>query len=118
MAINIVNRSRIYNVAVAAGKVSGNPTMVGPLPGVCLNDRVAATGLADVEFDEELLMITASVQGVDGAGNSAVAVGDLLYYDGTNVLNKNNAGRAYGVAFATVGAGLTATINVVLYNGF
>ena len=116
MAINLVNRGRILNVPVVAGKLSGNPTVLGPYPGVCVNDRGAGSGPAtnaDVEFDREFVIYNLNVQAIDGGGPSAVAVGDVLYYDGTNILNKNNAGEEYGVALAVIAAGL-AFIDVML----
>ena len=118
MAINLVNRGRILNVPVAVGKVSGNPTVLGPDPGVCVNDRGAGAGPAtnaDVEFDREFVIYDLQVQAVIiGAVASAVAVGDVLYYDGTNILNKDNSGEEYGVALEVIGGGLTDTINVML----
>ena len=116
MAINLVNRGRILNVPVAVGKVSGNPTVLGPYPGVCVTDRGTGAGPAtnaDVEFDREFVIYDLSVQAVDAGGASAVAVGDVLYYDTTNILNKNNAGEEYGVALEVIAAGI-ATINVML----
>ena len=68
---------------------------------------------ADVEFDREFVIYDLSVQAVDAGGASAVAVGDVLYYDGTNILNKNNAGEEYGVALEVIAAGI-AVINVML----
>ena len=116
MAINLVNRGRILNVPVAVGKVSGNPTVLGPYPGVCVTDRGTGAGPAvnaDVEFDREFVIYDLQVQAVDAGGASAIAVGDVLYYDGTNILNKNNAGEEYGVALEVIAAGI-ATINVML----
>jgi hypothetical protein len=57
-----------------------------------------------------------SVEGVDQVGNSAVAVGDKLYYvdADTPVLNKKNTGVLFGKALGTVAAGGTATIPVLL----
>ena len=119
MALNLIQRGRILNVPVAVGKLSGNPTVLGPYPGVCVNDRGAGAGPAvnaDVEFDREFVIYDLSVEAVDFGGPSAVAVGDVLYYDtitGANTLNKNNNGEEYGVALEVIAAGI-AVINVML----
>ena len=116
MAINLIQRGRILNVPVDVGKVSGDPTVLGPYPGVCVNDRGAGSGPAtnaDVEFDREFVIYDLDVEAVDFGGPSAVAVGDVLYYDTTDVLNKDNSGEEYGVALEVIAAG-TDTINVML----
>lgn len=55
-----------------------------------------------------------SVKGVDGSGNSAVAVGDVIYYvdADTPKLSKKTTGYPFGIAKETVGSGSTATIIV------
>ena len=51
-----------------------------------------------------------------GGGNSAVAVGDILYYVNADTpkISKKNTGVRYGYALQTVGSGSTATIRVLL----
>ena len=55
-----------------------------------------------------------SFEGIDGSGNSAVAVGDAIYYtDGdTPKLSKKATGTYFGVALETVGSSSTDTIRV------
>lgn len=102
---------------------SGDPVRYGDLVGVALLAEDAA-GLTTVAFDGTWLL---SVKGVNGAGNSAVAVGDALYYvdADTPVLSKKKTGYLAGNAAeavvsggttyaGTVGSGLTATIPVRL----
>jgi hypothetical protein len=116
MAINLVQRGRILNVPVAVGKVTGSPTVVGPYPGVCVNSRGAGAGPAvnaDVEFDREFVIYDLEVEAVDIAAPNAVVFGDVLYYDGTDILNKANNGEEYGVALEAIAAG-TDFINVML----
>ncbi|HEY9337898.1 MAG TPA: capsid cement protein, partial [Kribbella sp.] len=57
-----------------------------------------------------------SVKGVDGSGNSAVAVGDILYYVAADTpkLSKKATGVRYGYAMAAITSGSTATIPVKL----
>lgn len=114
MATNTWNRGRVFNVAVTAGFVSGDPEVIGPLPGVLQTSRDSA-GNADVEFDRVLVGYTLTCEAViAGAVASAIAVGDILYHDGTTTLNKDNAGEEYGVAFSTLGGGATGAVNVIL----
>ncbi len=93
-----------------ATPAAGDPVVVGQLPGVALTAEDAA-GNTSVDLGG---VYNLSVKGVDGAGNSPVAVGDLLYYvtADTPKLSKKNTGVRYGYALGTVGTGATATIAV------
>lgn len=99
---------------------SGQPIRVGPLVGVAeTNER--ADGTTTVDFGPAVYAL--SVKGVADTGNSAVAVGDQLYYvdsdvgTGTGFLSKKDTGRYAGVALETVGSGSTATANVLIGGG-
>ena len=99
---------------------SGDPVRYGELVGVAQTAE-RADGKTSVTFKGVHLL---SVKGVDGGGNSAVAVGDKIYYvdADTPVLSKKNTGRFVGHAVetatnaGTVGSGSTATIPVRLSN--
>jgi hypothetical protein len=56
-----------------------------------------------------------SVKGINDAGNSAVAIGDLIYYvdADTPKLSKKTAGYLFGVAMEAVTSGATDTILVL-----
>jgi hypothetical protein len=56
-----------------------------------------------------------SVKGVDGNGNSAVAVGDAIWYvdADTPKLSKKSAGYFFGIALEAVNSAATATIQVL-----
>ncbi len=93
---------------------SGQPVRIGNLIGVALTDeRTAGDTTVDLEGVYDL-----SVKGEDDDGNSAVAVGDKLYYvdadvdDGTGFLNKKVTGYFAGIALEVVPTGTTVTINV------
>lgn len=95
-----------------ATPASGDPVLVGQIPGVALTDErtdgtttITTRGIADV-----------SVKAIDGVGNSAVAAGDLVYYvvADTPKLSKKNTGVRFGYALEAVTAGSTATIRVKL----
>ena len=90
---------------------SGDPVLAGQIPGVALTAKdtnnlntVALDGVADL-----------SVKGENNAGNIAVAVGDILYYEAgqTPPINKDNvAGVRFGYALGAVSSGATTTITV------
>lgn len=94
---------------------SGDPVRFGEITGIALTDESGggnATGETTVFFGD--FVGNFSVKGVDGSGNSAVAVGDSIYYvdADTPKLSKKTAGYFFGIARATVGSGSTATISV------
>lgn len=95
-----------------ATPVSGQPVRIGDLCGVATTDE-RADGTTSVQFSGAY---NVSVKGIDGGGNSAVAVGDTIYYvdADTPVLSKKNTGKVFGTALAAVTSGATATIAVRL----
>ena len=92
---------------------SGDPVRFGELTGVALADE-AADSKTVVDFEPGKVW-DLSVKGVDGSGNSAVAVGDKLYYvdADTPVLSKKATGRFFGFAMEAITSGSTDTINVL-----
>ncbi len=90
---------------------SGDPIMVGQIPGVALKNELAdGTCSAILECVADL-----SVKGViTGPANQAIAAGDLLYYTAghTPKLDKDVGGIRYGYALDAVTSGSTATIRV------
>jgi hypothetical protein len=110
------------SVAVShpATPASGQPIRVGPLVGVAeTNER--SDGTTTVDFGPAVYSL--SVKGVADSGNSAVVVGDQLYYvdsdvgTGTGFLSKKDTGRYAGVALEGVGSGSTAAANVLIGTG-
>jgi predicted RecA/RadA family phage recombinase len=95
---------------------SGDPIIYGQLPGVSVTAE-RADGTTSVRLNG---IWNLSVKGVTtAAANSAVAVGDLIYYvpGNTPKLSKavNDAGAVrFGYALDPVNAGATATIRVKL----
>jgi len=99
-----------------ATPVEGDPVLVGQIPGVALTNEIAdatdpLNGYTSVKLNGAANL---SVKGIDGVGNSAVAVGDILYYvvADTPKLSKKNTGVRYGYALGIVGLGATANIDV------
>jgi predicted RecA/RadA family phage recombinase len=113
MATNTVymwTRSRPLVCSDPTTPASGDPVLMGQIPGVALVDEDAA-GETTVALDGAFEL---SVKGIDGSGNSAVAKGDAIYYvtGDTPKLSKKTAGVLFGYALAAVSSGATATIAV------
>lgn len=98
-----------------ATPASGDPVRVGDICGVALTDE-HTDGTTSVKFDG---VADVSVKGVNGSGNSAVAVGDSIFYvdADTPVLSKKATGKLFGYALEAVSSGGTDTIRVKLANG-
>lgn len=95
---------------------TGGPVRFGEMTGIALTDEGEGGNIATettVYFGPGVFDL--SVKSVDDSGNSAVAVGDTIYYvdADTPKLSKKASGYFYGFAMETVEAGATATINVM-----
>ena len=103
-------------VAVSSGITSDDPVLIGvSLTGFAITDR-DSSGNAVVQFPYSTV-IDINVEAVNNAGNSAVAIGDIIYYDSaaTIKLNKDATnGIQYGIALETITSGSSDTINVLL----
>lgn len=114
MATNKIQDGKKLRLTVGSGVVAGDPVIVGnALAGVALTDYSAADGKATIDVEG---VFDLSVKAIDDDGNSAVALGDRIYYvtGDTPVLSKKKSGKFFGVALEAVTAGQTATINVKL----
>lgn len=112
MATNMVHDPGNQLQVALADKTSGDPVVVGQLPGVALIST-NADGNITIKTDG---VFNLSVKGVDGSGNKAIAIGDIIYYvDGdTPKLSVKSSGVRYGYALAAVSSGATKTILVKL----
>lgn len=113
MANNIIFEDGVQLQLAAtdpATPASGDPVLVGQLPGVALIAE-AADGLTTIKTDG---VATLSVKGIDGSGNSAVAAGDIIYYvtGDTPKLSKKATGVRFGYALETVNSAATKSIRV------
>lgn len=113
MATNAVYWEGSQLRVTKAGASSGDPVLIGAaLTGVALIDTDAdgkITLKRDGSFDLE-------VEAVDNSGASAIALGDVLYYDSgaTVKINKDSTnGVRFGYALEAVASG-TDTIEVLL----
>ena len=95
--------------------VGGDPVRYGEMTGIALtNEGDGGNAATETTVWFGSGEVSVSVKGVDGGGNSAVGLGDKIYYvdADTPVLSKKNTGRFFGFANGTVGSGATATISV------
>lgn len=115
MATNIVY-DPAWNLSVVCTDpttpASGGPVRFGTLTGIAQTDERSG-GDTTVEFGQ--VTASLSVKGVNDSGNSAVAVGDTIFYvdADTPKLSKKSSGYFFGIALETVGSGSTATIKVL-----
>lgn len=90
---------------------SGDPCLVGALPGVALtdaDDTVGNGGRCTVKFNGVARL---AVKG-ETTTNAAIAAGEVLYLDGA-VINKDSAnGVRFGYALEAVASGATTEILV------
>lgn len=115
MATNFIQDGDQIYLATATGMESGDPFLYGDYrPCVLLTDAetdspynatVKTSGVFDL-----------SVEAVNASGDSAVSIGDMIFYTSTDdpVLNKKGTGKPFGVALEAIDAGETATINVLI----
>ena len=111
LALNRV-RERAFQVSVpvSEGVESGDPVLVGAMPGVALIDRGKDTaGEATVQFVGSFEF---EVEGKEKeAKEKAIAVGDPIYYNGGK-LNADSGGTLFGYALGAVAKGKTETVEV------
>jgi predicted RecA/RadA family phage recombinase len=117
MATNIVyedgDQLEVAPTAPTATTItSGQACLVGELPGVALtdaDDTVGNGGTCTVKFNGVARL---SVKGADGSGNAAIAAGDIVYLDGSEVNADVTNGVRFGYALEPVVSGATTTIKV------
>jgi hypothetical protein len=96
----------VVNLSFAGAVTTGQPVVAGQIAGVAAQDFSGVPGPVYTKGE-----FTLSVKGVDGSGNTAVAVGDALYYvaGDTPPISKKTSGVLFGYALSPVEAGATAT---------
>lgn len=111
MATNTVFEKGVNLPVVQASRVSGDPMVIGQLPGVAETSSESGTNKVTMQTEGVYLL---SVKGIDGSGNSAVVIGDIIYYvdADTPKLSKKATGVRFGYALQAINSGATATIQV------
>lgn len=108
------SRGRFLTLTPTDGwALSNDPGRAGQITGIALTNKDATLNTTSVDT---LGVYTVSVKGVDGGGNSAVAVGDNIYYvdADTPKLSKKATGVYFGKALGALGTGSTGNIDVRL----
>jgi hypothetical protein len=103
-------------VSDPATPASGDPVRFGQLTGIALVDEGdGGNESTETTVNFGPFVADLSVKAVDGSGNSAVAVGDPLWYvdADTPKLSKKATGYFYGFALEAITSGATATIQVM-----
>ena len=98
-----------------ANASSSDPVIKGKITGVALGDTDAD---GEVVVDTKGIY-NLSVEAINDDGNSAISIGDKIYFEaaGDPVLNKKKTGVGFGYAFEAIGTGETDTIMVLLGTG-
>jgi predicted RecA/RadA family phage recombinase len=117
---NFVQEGKHINVACShpTTPASGDPVRIGEFCGVAITKEGEGDNAATETTVLTKGVVSVSVKAINGSGNSAVAVGDKIYYTDadTPVLAKKSTGRLFGYALGAITSGSTATINVLLAN--
>lgn len=113
MATNLIrDEGKVVKVAVAS-ITSGMPVIKGQITGVALADTDADGNVVIQRRGVFDLAVEAKV----AAGNSAVAIGDILYYDAAETIKINKDvtnGVRFGYALEAITSGSNDTIQVLL----
>lgn len=114
MASNFIDPGDRWSGALSAPATptSGDPGVLGQIPVVALTDEADGGNAAGEVTFAMSGIFECPVTGANAAGNTAVAIGDIIYWDST-VLNKDNTnGIRWGYALGAVSSGATTTIKV------
>ncbi len=110
----IFTRLKFVIEAAIAAITSGDPVLIGTggLHGVA---QIDTDGDGNVEVDVGGSVYDLSVKAVDDDGDSAVAVGDRIFYVAADTpkLSKKKSGTFFGIALEAIIAGSTDTIKVL-----
>jgi predicted RecA/RadA family phage recombinase len=101
------------DVPVPVGTVAGDFVLVGGIKGVANIDR-QDDGTASITRVGSFIFSVKAV--IAGPTNSAIAVGDPIYYDAADTpkMNKDNTGTLIGHALTTLASGATGNVEVLL----
>lgn len=115
---NYISDGRFLNAVCShpAAPDSGDPVIIGSIPGVAVTDEGdGGNAAAETTVCTEGIF-DLSVKGHNGTSNAAITAGALIYYKSTAnpVLNLDDSGVAFGYALEAVDSGDTATIKVLV----
>ena len=100
------------DIPVASGTVAGDFVVVGLIKGVAQIDR-QSDGTASITREGSHVFTS---KGVNASGNSAIAVGDAIYFNSgaTPKYNKDAGGVLIGYALSALASGSTGDVEVLL----
>lgn len=102
------------DMTVGASQVKDSVILIGTqMPVYLLEDSDSANKAPCIL--PGTLVAELAVTGADGSGNAAVAIGNRLYKDGTEINRDVTNGVLIGYALGAVTSGATATIPVLLF---
>lgn len=110
MAKNIrVEHATSYTLPVPAGTTSGDPVLVGVIPGVAITDR-------DADGNATVKIAGGAVVDLELASAVVTAPGSVLFVTSAGVVSATSAANSavYGAALSTKAAGAAATVTVLL----
>lgn len=102
-----------YKLDFGGAKTSGSVELISVMPVYLVEDTDSGND-AVAEIIGCHRVISAAVTGADGVGNSAVAIGNRLYKDGTEINKDVTNGTFIGYALGVVSSGATTTIDIAL----
>lgn len=115
---NYVSDGRFLNAVCShpAAPDSGDPVIIGSIPGVAVTDEGDGGNAATETTVCTEGIFDLSVKGHDGTSNAAITAGALIYYKttATPVLNLDDSGVAFGYALEAIDSAATATIKVLV----
>lgn len=93
-----------------ASPTTGTPVVLGQIPGVALTDEAeGGNDSGNITLDRGGIYNVSVV-----AAGAAVAIGDIVYYDGGVLNDDSSNGTRWGYALGTVANGGTGTIPCIL----
>lgn len=115
---NYISEGRFLNAVCSdpATPASGDPVLIGQIPGVAVTAEGAGGNAATKTSVCTKGIFDLSVKGVNAGGAAAVSVGAKVYYDTTATpkLGINASKVFFGYALEAVDSNATATIKVLL----
>lgn len=100
-------------LAVTASGSSGDIDLISEMLVVLVEDA-NSSDLATAEIIGCKRVIKVAVHGEDGSGDTAVAIGDTVYWDTDEVNADDTNGVKLGFALAAVVSGATTSIDIAL----
>lgn len=118
MATNFIQDGNKILMPTATTMVAGAPFVTGSYQPCVLLTNAASTAPYNATVQTEGIF-DLSVKGYNGSGNTAIAIGDAVYWSAldTPTLSVNSARTFFGIALEAVDSGATSTIKVRLQQG-